>query len=81
MRLPPNRYACLVETPGDPNALGWTETVGRRAIIDTRRETHARGIGAKGTVRIQQRGSVRWKVFYQCVVKKDGRLSGRGVEL
>jgi hypothetical protein len=78
---PQNKYACLVEVPGEVNAHGWQETVGRRAIIDTRRETHARGIGAKGTVRVQQRGSVRWKILYQCVVKKDGRLSRRGVEL
>lgn len=81
MRQPQNKYACVVQAKGDENTTAWQETVGRRAIIDTRRETHARGIGAKGTVKVQQRGSVRWKVLYQCVVKKDGTLSGRGVEL
>lgn len=79
--MPQNRYTCTIEVPGDRNVLGWGETVGRRAIVDTRRETHASGIGAKGTVRVQQRGSVRWKILYQCVVGKDGRLSKRGVEL
>jgi hypothetical protein len=76
-----NKYACTVEPPRTDTAIGWPETVGRRAIIDVRRETRKHGIGAKGTVRIQQRGSKRWKILYQCVVKRDGRLSARGVEL
>jgi len=78
---PPNTYRCLIQMPGDTNAFGWDDTVGRRAIIETRRDTHKCGIGAKGTVKVQQRGSKRWKILYQCVVKKDGRLTGRGVEL
>lgn len=81
MRLPENRYTCTVEPRGAEAPIVWKDTIGRRAIIDTRRETHARGIGAKGTVRVQQRGSVRRKILYQCVVQKDGRLSKRGVEL
>jgi hypothetical protein len=77
----PNRYTCTIEVPGSATPITWTETVGRRAQIDTRRETRKHGIGAKGTVRVQQRGSVRWKILYQCVVQRDGRLSRRGVEL
>jgi hypothetical protein len=80
MTAPQNRYTCTIERKGaDP--ITWVETVGRRAMIDTRRETQKHGIGAKGTVRVQQRGSVRWKILYQCVVRKDGRLSRRGVDL
>lgn len=80
-REPQNRYACMVEIPGSENALGWTDTRGRRSIVDVRRETRKHGIGAKGTVRVRQRGSARWKILYQCAVKRDGRLSARGVEL
>lgn len=78
---PPNRYRCEVFTRENVQVTAFTETVGRTAVRDTRRLTHAQGIGAKGSVWIQQRGSVRWKLLHQCVVKKDGRLSWKGVEL
>lgn len=78
----PNKYACEVIPGGDPtNRIVWTDTVGRRAVRSTRKETKRHGIGAKGSVRMQQGGSVRWTLLHQCVVQKNGMLSWRGVEL
>lgn len=80
---PQNRYACEVVPAHAPkgDSISWTDTVGRRAVRETRKETLKHGLGAKGNVRIQQRGSVRWKLLHQCEVKRNGKLSWKGVEL
>lgn len=82
----PNTYYLTVRVPKsakepDGRVESWTDTVGRRAVVDVRKRTHACGIGAKGDARVQQRGSLRKKLLHQCYVRPDGTLSPRGVEL
>jgi hypothetical protein len=76
-----NRYRCEVFTRDKVQVAAFQETVGRRAVRDTRKLTLAQGLGAKGSVWIQMNGSVRWKLLHQCEVKRNGKLSWKGVEL
>lgn len=80
---PQNSYYCDVIPANAPkgDSISWTDTVGRRAVRQTRKETLKHGIGAKGNVRVQEAGSARRLLLHQCVVKRNGKLSWKGVEL